>query len=446
MSETLFDLSQYKSTSGDRDHSDWIDATGADPAWNESSVTPASALSSNELATDTAHGWGSCAEFTITLESGQTIQGNFTPCLEGERRMHQFDFTGPVSTTGFKSHFVLAAEAEEFSHPRNYAQAYVRELVFQLEEKLHKAKSTKRSQPVAEVETPQERIADNDNSMQEPAMAENETTDSSHTPVEVVEELSPEEEAERQQLELTVKRGFYYSGKALTQLRDRRLYRSTHRKFEDYCQEQFGMKRIYAHYLINAAIIFDNLVSQCSQLVNIVPTSESQCRPLSQLEPNEQHQVWSEAVEMAGGKAPSARIVKDAVLRHKGIVERLKEKHPSSPEFAQGDVVEIRVGKRSPLHPFNGMWGIIEHVGSFSYTVQISIAKDVQQCKEDEMIKVDDEYTADIKAMSGRIAALIQFELEPIEYDIISNLQRSKCFTPTQLQLLEWLEQKHHSI
>ena len=109
--------------------------------------------------------------------------------------------------------------------------------------------------------------------------------------VEVVEELSLEEAALREQLELTVKRGFYYSGKALTQLRERRLYRSTHRKFEDYCQEQFGMKRIYAHYLINAAMVFDNLISQCSQLVNILPTSESQCRPLSQLEPDEQHQV-----------------------------------------------------------------------------------------------------------------------------------------------------------
>ncbi len=56
---------------------------------------------------------------------------------------------------------------------------------------------------------------------------------------------------------------------------------------------------------------------------------------------------------------------------------------------------------------------------------------------------IEDEYTADIKAVSQRIAALVQFELEPVEYAILEFLQRSKCFTPTQLQLLEWLEQKH---
>ena len=80
---------------------------------------------------------------------------------------------------------------------------------------------------------------------------------------------------------------------------------------------------------------------------------------------------------------------------------------------------------------------------SFSYTVRISIARETQQCKGEEMTRIDDEYTADIKAVSQRIAALVQFELEPVEYAILEFLQRSKCFTPTQLQLLEWLEQKH---
>jgi len=291
---------------------------------------------------------------------------------------------------------------------------------------------------------PNQLLADvQDNSTNAPIMAEQKTPGISHAFFEVVEELSPEESADRQRLELTVERGFYYSGKALTQLRDRRLYRSTHRKFEDYCQERFGMKRIYAHYLINAAIVFDNLSSRCSQFVNVLPTSESQCRPLSGLEADKQCQVWEKAVEMADHKVPSARIVKDAVLRHVGIVEQLKQKNPSLPEFTRGDVVAVKALKRSPLHPFDGMWGIVEHIGSFSYTVQLSIAKDVQQCKESEMVKIDDEYTADIKIVSQRIAALVNFELEPVEYDILANLQRSKCFTPKQLMLLAFLEQQY---
>ena len=172
----------------------------------------------------------------------------------------------------------------------------------------------------------------------------------------------------------------------------------------------------------------------------ILPTNERQVRPLTNLKPNEQRQVWQEAVVAAGGKVPSGRLVKDAVLRHLGIVDDLNQKHPSPPELAPGDVVEIKALKRSPLHPFNGMWAIVDHVGSFSYTVQISIARDKQQCKKEELTLIDDEYTADIKAVAQRIAALIQFELEPVEYAILELLQRSTCFTPRQLLYLERME------
>ena len=86
------------------------------------------------------------------------------------------------------------------------------------------------------------------------------------------------------------------------------------------------------------------------------------------------------------------------------------------------------------------MWAIIEHVGSFSYTVRVSIARDTQQCKKEELTKIDDEYTADIIAVGQRIAALIQFELEPVDYGILELLQRSNCFTPRQLLYLERME------
>ena len=40
MSDTLFDLSQYKSASAKSYHSDYIDATGTDPAWDETELYP----------------------------------------------------------------------------------------------------------------------------------------------------------------------------------------------------------------------------------------------------------------------------------------------------------------------------------------------------------------------------------------------------------------------
>ncbi len=461
MNDTLFDVSQYKSASPESYHSDWKDATESDPAGDVPDLEPNLEIRTDEPDGNAPTGWQTESEFTITLESGQTVQGNFVPCLEGERRMHQFDFTGPVSPTGFKSYFVLAVEAEGYPHPCDYAQAYVQHLVARLETaQQQQAKGKKRARrPVAEVKTAQERTADNGNFRLEPAMTENETTNSSHVPVEVVEELSPEEEADRQQLELKVERAFFEAGRSLRELRDRRLYRSTHKSWEEYCQGRFGFTRHAANFKIAASGVFENLVTKSyhpddaeaadeemvTKSYQILPNKETQVRPLAKLEPEEQRQVWQQAVEAAGGKVPTEGLVKETVLRHQGIVERLKQKNPSPSEFAQGDVVEIKALKRSPLHPFNGMWGTIEHVGSFSYTVRVSIAKDTQQCKESEMVKVDDEYVDDIKAVGQRIAALIQFELEPVEYAIIEVLQRSKCFTPKQLMLLAFLEQQYRS-
>lgn len=69
----------------------------------------------------------------------------------------------------------------------------------------------------------------------------------------------------------------------------------------------------------------ENLTTKSCQ---ILPTKETQVRPLANLKPDEQPQIWEEAVKQNGGKVLSERVVKDAVLRHKGIVERLKEKNP----------------------------------------------------------------------------------------------------------------------
>ncbi len=151
---------------------------------------------------------------------------------------------------------------------------------------------------------PQEVFGVDDDSTMEPAMPSEKTPDSNHTPVEVVEELSPEEESDRQRLELKVERAFYESGKALVELRSRRLYRSTHKSFEEYCFERFGFQRAHSYRLIDAARVVDNLSSGCLQIGDILPSSESQCRPLIKLEADEQRQIWQEAVEQVGGKVP----------------------------------------------------------------------------------------------------------------------------------------------
>ena len=103
------------------------------------------------------------------------------------------------------------------------------------------------------------------------------------------EELTEDEERDRLFLERKVERAFYSAGKALKELRSRRLYRSTHRTFEAYCQDRFGYGRRPANLLIAASGICDNLGSNGSQ---ILPTSERQVRPLTPLEADEQVEAW----------------------------------------------------------------------------------------------------------------------------------------------------------
>ena len=59
--------------------------------------------------------------------------------------------------------------------------------------------------------------------------------------------LSQEEFRLRLHLEGKVERAFYEAGKALRELRDRQLYRSTHQTFEEYCRERFGFERRHSY-------------------------------------------------------------------------------------------------------------------------------------------------------------------------------------------------------
>ena len=136
-----------------------------------------------------------------------------------------------------------------------------------------------------------------------------------------IEELTEDEEKERHRLELKVERAFVEAGTALRQLRDGRLYRSTHKTFEEYCRDRFGFSRAHPYRLIDAAAVVDNLSSINTQnnlspnRRQIMPTAMEQVRALTTLEPDAQQQVWHQAVDEAGGKVPSGRIVKRVVLQ-----------------------------------------------------------------------------------------------------------------------------------
>lgn len=151
------------------------------------------------------------------------------------------------------------------------------------------------------------------------------------------------------------------AGIALKELRDRRLYRSTHSSFEEYCQDRFGMKRRHPYRLIDAAIVVDNIVAMCpSTNVSdsdtdrkhiIIPTSEWQARPLTKLSPPMQRQAWNKAVEMAGNRVPSGKIVSQ-------VVSEIMCPNRTHTELKPGAKIKIK-----PHHPlFGSCLGTIKQV------------------------------------------------------------------------------------
>ena len=81
------------------------------------------------------------------------------------------------------------------------------------------------------------------------------------------DELSDEETSDRLRLERKVERAFYEAGKALKEIRDRRLYRSTPKTFERYVKDRFSMKQSRSYQLMDAAIVVDNILPKVPPMV-----------------------------------------------------------------------------------------------------------------------------------------------------------------------------------
>ena len=183
--------------------------------------------------------------------------------------------------------------------------------------------------------------------------------------IEVVEfePLTEAEEKERRELEQIVERSFVEAGRALKRLREGKLFRNTHQNFEDYVRARFGFGRSRYCRLIDAVAVVDNL-KMLPNGQQILPTSERQVRPLVKLECEVQLKAWNQAVEEAGGKIPSGRLVKD-------VVQRIRERHPVPNPWHVGDVCQLLVKENPDLRGRGGCWALVTEVHQFSCTVRM---------------------------------------------------------------------------
>ncbi|MFW9261274.1 hypothetical protein [Nostoc sp. CALU 546] len=260
------------------------------------------------------------------------------------------------------------------------------------------------------------------------------------TAVEVTE-LTQEEQSDRLHLERKVERAFFEAGKALAELRDRRLYRSSHRTFEEYCRDRFGHSRRQSYLLMDAAVVFDNLLEKCDPLDHILPTNERQVRPMTKLEPEQQQEVWVKAVEQAGGKVPPARIVKN-------VVQQIMERTQVPNTYQIGEVCQILAKDNPELRGKGGCWGIVNHVGEFSCTVKIwdgEYTVGLQHLKSFNYLPAECEQ---MQQISDRISRVYSDSLEETVKSLLQSLGKLNrpYLTVVEEKLLSVLELEYGRI
>jgi len=83
------------------------------------------------------------------------------------------------------------------------------------------------------------------------------------------------------------------------EIRDKKYYSDVlgFGTFEEYCKAKWDFTKSYANYLISSTSVMDNISSVTTIVVK--PATETQTRPLSKLEPQQQREAWAKAVETA---------------------------------------------------------------------------------------------------------------------------------------------------
>jgi hypothetical protein len=153
-------------------------------------------------------------------------------------------------------------------------------------------------------------------------------------PVEIYEEeeveispLSADENKRRAVLEAVIEKNFkafVEVGLALKEIRELKLYRSTHKTWGKYCIDLWDMNRAHADRLISAHDVVENL----APIGAILPKNEAQARPLTLIEdPEKQKEIWQSIVSNAPEGRITASLVERAVrdVRGEEKTERRKE-------------------------------------------------------------------------------------------------------------------------
>jgi hypothetical protein len=123
---------------------------------------------------------------------------------------------------------------------------------------------------------------------------------------------------------------YYKAGEALKVIRDQRLYRQTHKTFELYLEERWGMSRGWAHELIGTSEVMKTL----SGIPNIPPpANQSQAVELTILKESEDRVwAWKKVVATTPPEEITAKRVAAIVKERREKVASKKKPVSAAPE------------------------------------------------------------------------------------------------------------------
>jgi hypothetical protein len=224
--------------------------------------------------------------------------------------------------------------------------------------------------------------------------------------VETLLPLTRDELRRLKECERVIERGlatFYEVGNALAEIRESQLYRISYATFEDYCREKWDMSRFYAHRLIDAAQVVENLLP-----IGNIPLNEAQARELSPYEAEVQKAVWHVALNTAPTNGEGKPLVTASHIRSVANVLT---------EVVKGGGLDDGSGNIKPLgvlidaavteETYERMMRQKEHIKERSWQDKEERAK--RDVEDTSGVEVD--LSPEVKALLDRyMAALTEFE------------------------------------
>ncbi|HEY9610644.1 Dam family site-specific DNA-(adenine-N6)-methyltransferase, partial [Allocoleopsis sp.] len=254
-------------------------------------------------------------------------------------------------------------------------------------------------------------------------------------------DLSYDEQRDRIHLERKVEAAFYEAGKALKQLRDRRLYRSTHPTWEAYCQDRFGFSHQNGDKKIAAAKVVDVLTTNGCQLL---PSSGEQAYPLSRLVDDEQKvEVWEELTQ--DGKRPSGKKVRNVVAE---ICDRHAERGDYHNPWQVGDICQIMKKGDGTLARYDGCWSIVSEVKTRQCVVKVWDKELLVKVENLEELVVGEEFLLVCdrvrSLMSRHMDGTITLKRGQLRF-LEAMGEQVETFDPDDIEMLSCIEAKVNS-